>query len=251
MTLLTRIYLVTIYLTGALLFSWNILTWQIKEPLMLAVLCILASLALIIKEEGATNRSHYTFSFILYGFTFAHLGVPQTAIVIIVSNLVEYLVNRPPWFIQIFNTACYIFVINVAGFIFGSINPSLSLLTPIGIFGITLSMAGFTILNHLVVGIIVWMARGENFKQSGIFEPLPLIIDLTLLTLGAMLVLIWDNSPFAVLLFAFPIYLIYSTMRVPALERKSELDQKTGLFNMGEYDPGIRHVSLPDEIHHF
>ena len=231
MTIQSRLYLFAIFIIGAILLSWNLITLQIKEPVMLAVLCILASLALIIKEEGATNRSHYTFSFIIYGFTFAHLGVPQAAIVIFASNLVEYLVNRPQWFIQVFNTACYILVINVAGFIFGSINPSLTLTTPFGILAITLSMTAFTILNHFVVGIIVWMARGENFKQSGIFEPLPLIIDLTLLSLGAMLVLIWDNSPFAVLLFAFPIYLIYGTMRVPALERQSETDSKTGLFN--------------------
>jgi diguanylate cyclase (GGDEF)-like protein/putative nucleotidyltransferase with HDIG domain len=62
-----------------------------------------------------------------------------------------------------------------------------------------------------------------------------LIIDLTLLCLGAMLVLIWDYSPFALLLFAFPIYLIYGTMRVPALERQSETDPKTNLFNHGYF----------------
>ena len=38
-------------------------------------------------------------------------------------------------------------------------------------------------------------------------------------------------SPFAVVLAALPIYLIYSTLKVPALERKTETDQKTGLFN--------------------
>ena len=57
------------------------------------------------------------------------------------------------------------------------------------------------------------------------------IIDLSLLSLGVMLVLIWEYNPYALLLFALPIYLIYSTMRVPALERQSEMDQKTGLFN--------------------
>lgn len=227
----TRLYMFAVYLSGALFFMWNLLHWQIKNPLMLAVLCTLASLALIIKVEGTTNRSHYTFSFILYGFAFAHLGVPQTAIIILVSNLVEWLVNRPAWFIQIFNTACYILVINAASFIFSVIDPSSSLTTLNGILALTASMAAFTLLNHLMVGIIVWMARGENFQQSGIFDPFPLFIDLTLLTLGAMLVLIWEKNPFALLLFAFPIYLIYSTMRVPALERQSETDLKTGLFN--------------------
>ena len=99
MTIPTRIYLFSIYLMGVLLFSWSLLGWYIKEPVMLTILCLLASLALIIKVEGATNRSHYTFSFILYGFAFAHFGVLEAAIVIIVSNLVEWIVNRPPWFV--------------------------------------------------------------------------------------------------------------------------------------------------------
>ena len=123
MSIPTRIYLISIYIIGALFFSWNLLNWQIKEPVMLAVLCILASLALIIKVEGATHRSHYAFSFIVYGFTFAHLGVSQAAIVILVSNLVEYLVNRPAWFGPLFNTACYIIVINIAGLIYYRIQP--------------------------------------------------------------------------------------------------------------------------------
>ena len=231
LTVSTRIYIFAIYILGTIFFLWNLFNWQIQEPVVLGILCLLASLALIIKVEGTTNRSHYTFSFILYGFAFAHLGIPGAATVILISNFVEWLVKRPPWFIQIFNTACYIFVINVAGFIFSILNPSLSLTTPTGVLSITVSMVVFTLLNHLIVGIIVWMARGENFQQSGIFDLLPLIIDLTLLTLGAMLVLIWDYSPFALLLFAFPIYLIYGTMRVPALERQSETDPKTGLYN--------------------
>jgi diguanylate cyclase (GGDEF)-like protein/putative nucleotidyltransferase with HDIG domain len=231
MSIPTRIYILSIYTIGALFLFLNLFHWQIREPVMLTVLCTLASLALIIKVEGTTNRSHYTFSFILYGFAFTHFGIPGAAIVIFISNLVEWLVKRPPWFIQIFNTACYVIVINVAGFIFSSLNPNLSLATPTGILAITASMVVFTLLNHLIVGIIVWMARGENFQKSGIFDLLPLIIDLTLLTFGAMLVLIWEYSPFALLLFVFPIYLIYGTMRVPALERQSETDPKTGLFN--------------------
>ncbi len=192
MTIPTRLYMFAIYMLGALLVFQNMLNLQVDDPVMLVILCILASLALIIKVEGATNRSHYSFSFIIYGFSFAYFGVPQTAIVIIASSLVEFLVNRPPWFIQIFNAACYIIVINAAGFVFNLIEPGLILTTPAGILAITLSMATFTLLNHLIIGIIVWMARGENFEQSGIFDLLPLIIDLTLLSLGAMLVLVWD-----------------------------------------------------------
>jgi len=231
MTIRTRIYMIAVYLVGILFFIWNLDNWQINEPVVLAILCVLASLTLVIKVEGATHRSHYAFSFIVYGFTFAHLGVSETAIVIFISNLVEYLVNRPAWFGPVFNTACYIIVINISGAIFYLFNPDLSLSTTLDILAVTVSMMVFTFLNHLMVGIIVWMADGENFKKSGIFDLHPLIVDLSLLSIGTMMVLILEYNQYALLLFGLPIYLIYSTMRVPALERQSKIDQKTGLFN--------------------
>jgi diguanylate cyclase (GGDEF)-like protein/putative nucleotidyltransferase with HDIG domain len=230
MKLTARVYMLTVDLLGALLVTWNLFQWQPKDPVMLGVLCILASLALIIKVEGATHRSHYAFSFIVYGFAFAYLGVAAAVVVILVSNLVEYLVNRPAWYGPVFNTACYVFVINVSGLIFQAFNPD-SLTNPVYILAITVSMTMFTLINHLMVGIIVWLADGQNFKESGIFDLYPLIVDMSLLTLGALLVLIWELNPFALILFSLPIYLIYSTLRVPALERQSETDPKTGLFN--------------------
>ena len=231
MSIPTRIYMLVVDITGALLLSWNLLYWQINELVMLIVLCTLASLALIIKVEGATHRSHYAFSFIVYGFAFTHLGVSEAVIVIFVSNFVEFLVNRPAWFGPVFNTACYVIVINVAGIFFHGFNLDAALETPTDILAITASMTIFTFLNHLMVGVIVWMADGQNFRESGIFDLYPLIIDLSLLSLGAMLALIWNHNPYALILFVLPIYMIYSTMRVPALERQSETDLKTGLYN--------------------
>ena len=227
----TRFYLYCSYILGAAVLIFNLLRWQTKDPIMLIIICILASLSMLLKVEAATSRSQFEFTFILYIFTFIHLGIAQATIVILISNLVEYFVNRPPWFIQLFNTVCYIIVINVTALIYTWINPSMSLKTSLGIIAILVSILAFTLLNHLLVGIIIWMARGENFKKSGVFDLFVLIIDLTLLSLGAILVLIWDTSPFALILFLFPIYLIYGTLRVPALERQTEIDQKTGLYN--------------------
>jgi hypothetical protein len=72
-------------------------------------------------------------------------------------------------------------------------------------------MGIFTVLNHLLVGIVVWLARGENFKVSGVFDSFPLVMDLTLLTFGAMLNMIFNANPYALIPFLFPLYLIYTT----------------------------------------
>jgi diguanylate cyclase (GGDEF)-like protein/putative nucleotidyltransferase with HDIG domain len=202
-----------------------------SNPWMLIILCLIASLTLILKVEGTTNRSHYTFSFLVYGFTFALYGTPEAILVITVSNLVEWIWNKPAWFIQLFNTSCYILLMKVAGLVYQLINPGSELVSWQAVAAIAASMAAFNLLNHLAVGIVVWLARGENFKTSGIFDFFPLMLDLTLLYFGASLSFVWTYNYFALGLFLVPLYLIYGTLRVPALERQSELDSKTGLFN--------------------
>lgn len=227
----TKIYLYLTYAAGIAIFIWQMSRIDLSNPWMLIILCLLASLALIFKVEGATHRSHYTFSFLIYGFTFTLYGIPETILVIAVSNLAEWIWNRPPWFVQLFNSSCYILVIQLAGFVYYWINPDNSLMSWQAVLAITASMAVFNFLNHLMVGIIVWLARGENFRKSGVFDFFPLILDLTLLYFGASLSFVWTFNNFALVLFLVPLYMIYSTLRVPALERKTEIDIKTGLFN--------------------
>lgn len=227
----TKLYLAAVYLMGFGLLLWNVLHITAINYLMVIVLSLLASLFLIFKVEGATNRSHYTFSFLIYGFAFAYFSLSEILLVVLASNLVEWAWNRPPWFIQLFNMFCYIIAMTVSYFIYTLIDPSGSLSTPLGVLSVAVSMSVFTLLNHLIVGIIVWLARGENFKVSGIFDFFPIVMDLTLLTFGAMLNMVFNTSPYALILFMFPLYLIYATLRIPALERKTEIDQKTGLFN--------------------
>jgi len=231
LSLTAKLYLTAIYILGFGLLIRNVLGLPALNYVMVIVLAGLASFFMIFKVEGATNRSHYTFGFLIYGFAFAFLGLGETLLVVLISNLVQWAWSRPPWFIQLFNTACYITVMAAAYFVFKLINPSGSLSTALGVVAIAISMGVFTLLNHLIVGIVVWLARGENFKVSGIFDTFPLIMDLTFLTFGAMLTMVWNFSPYATILFMFPLYLIYTTLRIPALERKTEIDQKTGLFN--------------------
>ena len=227
----TKLYLLATCLAGIGIFASHVRKMDLSNPWLLVALCVLASLALILKVEGSTNRSHYTFSFLVYGFTFATLGPSEGMLVIVVSNVVEWIWNKPPWFIQLFNTGSYILVMEAAGLVYFWINPGKSPDTWQAALAIILSMATFNMLNHLMVGVVIWLARGENFKKSGIFEFFPLMLDLTLLYFGASLSFVWNYNAFSLGLFLIPLYLIYSTLRVPALERKTEIDSKTGLFN--------------------
>jgi diguanylate cyclase (GGDEF)-like protein/putative nucleotidyltransferase with HDIG domain len=228
---ITKLYLVLTYGAGSLLFAAHIGRVNLEHPGLLLVLCVIASLTLILKVEGSTNRSHYTFNFLVYGFTFAVLGTSEAILVIVVSNLVEWIWNKPPWFIQLFNTGSYIIVMQAASILYDLINPAHSPDTWQTALALIFSMAGFNLLNHLMVGVVIWFARGETFKKSGVFDFFPLMLDLSLLYFGASLSIVWNHNALALGLFLVPLYLIYSTLRVPSLERKTEIDSKTGLFN--------------------
>jgi diguanylate cyclase (GGDEF)-like protein len=228
---LTKIYLYFTYAAGTAVFIWHIGRINLSNPWMLGILCLLATLALILKVEGATNKSHYTLSFLVYGFTFALYGTPEAMLVIYVSNLAEWIWNKPPWYIQLFNASCYLLVMQAAGVIYFWTIQHDTFISWQNTLAIAISMTAFNLLNHLMVGVIVWLARGENFRKSGVFDFFPLMLDLTLLYFGAGLSLVWRYNNFSLIFFMLPIYLMYSTLRVPALERQSELDRKTGLFN--------------------
>jgi diguanylate cyclase (GGDEF)-like protein/putative nucleotidyltransferase with HDIG domain len=167
----------------------------------------------------------------MYGFSFVLFGMPETMMVIMVSNLVGWLWNKPPFYTQCLNTCCQLLTMQAAGMIYFWINPDHVFVSWQTVLAVAAALAAFNLLSHLMTGVALWLARGENFRKSGVFDFFPLMLDLTLLYFGAGLALIWTYNHFALVLFLVPIYLIYSSLRVPALERQTELDNKTGLFN--------------------
>jgi diguanylate cyclase (GGDEF)-like protein/putative nucleotidyltransferase with HDIG domain len=229
-------YIIMTILAGLVLMVWQLANMSWGEPWMLFTLSVLASLTLIIKVEGTTNRTHYNISFVIYSFTFILYGPGAAILVIALSNLAEWAWHKYPWYIQCFNISVYVVAISLTGLLSHWLNPEHTLLDFPGIASALAAVALFTLINHLMVGIVVWLARGENFAQSGIFDSLPLIIDFTLLSMGISAAMLWTLSPFTVVLVLLPLYLIYSTLRLPALERQTALDPKTGLYNVKYFE---------------
>jgi diguanylate cyclase (GGDEF)-like protein/putative nucleotidyltransferase with HDIG domain len=227
----TKTYIIFTIITGAAIFTRLALNTNWGNYWSILALSSLASVTLFFKVEGATNRSQYNLSFLVYGFTLALLGVEACIIVIVTSNLIDWVWQKYPWFIQGFNIASFIIVAYLSGLLYQYIDPEMSLISIEGVLGITTSLALFTLLNHLLIALVVWLARGESFSKSGLFDVLPLMIDFTLLCLGAGAALIWIINPFAIPLAILPLYLIFATLKVPGLERQAEIDSKTGLYN--------------------
>ncbi len=239
LSLKARAYVIGTILVGSVLLVLYLMDLDPGKILPTLVMAGIASLALIFKVVGTTNRSHYNISFLIYAASFFLLGTPETIVVILISNLVEWVWHKYPWYIQSFNIGCYIITIHITSLVFNWANPDKILFTWLGALTMLVAMITFTMVNHLMVGMIVWLARGENFKQSGVFDSLPLMIDFTLLSMGAGVALIWTLDPIAIVFVIIPLYLIYSTLRVPALERQTEIDQKTGVFNHQYFEKAL------------
>lgn len=228
---ITRVYFFTTYLAGVAILISHLGEVQLEDAWLLVVLCILASLAVILKVEGSTDRSHYTFSFAVYGFTFVVLGVCEAMIVILVSNVVEWLWYKPPFFLKLFEISTGILSTEVAGTVFLWVHQGSPAAPLWDIAAIILAMTTFNVLGHLMEAALPWMGYLENLRKSGEIDLFPFMLDLSLLFLGASLSVVWNYNPHALVLFIIPTHLLYSALRVPALERKTEIDSKTGLFN--------------------
>src|SRR5258708_4936918 len=191
----------------------------------------LAALGQVLKVEGGSERSSYSTSWVVYAFAFLLLGPAAAVLVMLVAHLVEWAWYKYAWYIQLFNMATFVLCLSLAGALYVWLDGGQPPTGLIGLSAVLIALAAFSLLNHLLMGLVVRLARGQSFKESGVFDWLPLVIDFTLLAMGAGGALLWQFNPFAALLAVIPLYLVYHTLRIPALQRKTQTDPKTGLFN--------------------
>lgn len=226
----TRLYILGTILVGAGFMAWQLNALKPEDVGLLIVVGVLGALAQIFKVEGTTERSSYNISWVVYGFAFLRLGAPGLIFVILLSHIVEWAKHRYPWFIQLFNITQFAVSAMSAMFIGDAVRSTIA--SPLAdTVAVLASIAAFTLVNHVMVGFVVQLARRQSFRESGVLDRLPLAIDFTLFGIGVTSALLWAINPFTVILAVVPLYLIYTTLRMPALQRQTQIDAKTGLFN--------------------
>ena len=229
-----RIYIISVITVGLMIYlncAANWLTWTSDTWPMILVLGVLAAITQILKVEGATSRSSYELSWVVWGFAFVLHGPDAAALTIMVSYVAEWIWHKQKWFISCFNIGAFSIALAVANTLGSMIESSAPGDMMMVVTSKLITTVVFTLLNHFFVGLVLWLARGENFSQSGVLNLFPVMLDLSTFGLGLAAAWIWILSPVAVLTILAPLYLIYTTLRVPALERQTQLDAKTGVFN--------------------
>ena len=225
-------WLAKVYILGTILIGLGLIVWIVVELLDwtntgLYLLAAFGAVAQTLKVEGPDDRTNYSIAWFVYGFAFIAFGPAAAIFVVVISHLVEWAWHKYPWYIQSFNIAAHGIPLLLAGLVFGAVNHGSQVLDLNGVMGMAGANLVFVLINHLLVGVVVKLARGQSFAELGVFRFITLFLDFTVLTMGATAVMVWNYNPFASLLNILPLVLLYKALRVPALEHQLQKMQKT------------------------
>ncbi len=179
----------------------------------------------------APNRQSYhaTPAFLLAG---AYLLDPALLVPMVVLALIpEWIKYRYPWYIQSFNIATYLLNVLAAW-------AALHIVAPGGLSaewrpaaGVLAAGPTFAILNHVMVAMVLKLARGISVRDSGLFGRESIETDLALLAVGAGIATFWAVEPMLIFLQLIPLALFFRALRVPKLQEEAHQDAKTGLLS--------------------
>jgi hypothetical protein len=214
-----RVYILSTILIGLGLIVWKLGELDWTHP-MLYLLAAFGAVAQTLKVEGPNDKTNYNIAWFVYGFAFLALGPVAALFVVILSHLVEWAWHKYPWYIQSFNIAAHAIPVILAGLVFGTLSRGTRVLDLSPALGLVAANLVFVVGNHFLVGMVVKLARGQGFAESGVLEIFALFLDFTLLSMGTITALLWQSSPFVSVLNILPLYLLYNAIRVPALKRQ-------------------------------
>jgi hypothetical protein len=213
-----------VYILSTILIGLGLIVWKLGEldwtPPMLYLLAAFGAVAQTLKVEGPNDKTNYNIAWFVYGFAFLALGPVAALFVVILSHLVEWAWHKYPWYIQSFNIAAHAIPVILAGLVFGTLSRGTRVLDLSPALGLVAANLVFVVGNHFLVGMVVKLARGQGFAESGVLEIFALFLDFTLLSMGTITALLWQSSPFVSVLNILPLYLLYNAIRVPALKRQ-------------------------------
>ena len=215
-----------VYIISTILIGFGLIVWMLMKldwaNTGLYLLAALGAVAQTLKVEGPNDKTNYNIAWFVYGFAFIVFGPLPALFVVLISHLAEWIWHKYPWYIQSFNIGAHAIPVFLAGVVFETVTGGTQVLDLNGAVGIVAANLVFVFGNHFLVGLVVKLARGQSFAESGVFGFMTLFLDFTLLSMGAATALIWQSNPFASLLNILPLYLLYNSIRVPALKRQLE-----------------------------
>jgi diguanylate cyclase (GGDEF)-like protein/putative nucleotidyltransferase with HDIG domain len=208
-----------------------------EQWLTFAALMLFATLSQFFEAEAPGRQSYYPHT--IFFFAGVLLLQPSLfALLILVPHLIEWAKERlhnsthlRAWYIQPFNISVHIIAGFTAYWIHGVLNPTASVISLESAIAATLAAMAYVVLNHILIGLALVLARGVSWRESGVLEFENLLTDFIMIYLGSIVAVLWSLNPFLIIPALLPLVLMYRALMIPALKQQAQTDGKTGLLN--------------------
>lgn len=225
-------YLAAVYAAAALAVLVTLPVSVDRGTLTLAlVLGVLAAVGQLFVVITPRNQSyHVTPGLVVAGAIL--LPVPLVAAIVVAQHLPEWVKERYPWFIQVFNMANYTLGAVAAAVVYDAVADR----APGGsdarfVLGGLAATVAFVLVTHVLLALVLSLARGHSFLETGLFTFHSLSVDGVLTVLGVVIAALWGDNPLLIVPALAPLLLLHRTLLLPKLEAEARLDPKTGLYN--------------------
>jgi len=239
-------YIISVLLVGGVLSGLAALASPILITANLLTFVVLTALTILTQffEAEAPGRQSY-YPHLVFLFAGLLLLPPLLfVLLVVIPHLVEWarkrLAHSPllrAWYIQPFNIATHLIAGITARWALTALVPAATVLTsPVALLAVTLGVLIYVLLNHVLIGLALVLARGISLRESGVFEIANLLNDLIQLSLGYVVAALWQLNPWLILPALSPLVLIYRALMVPQLEKEANTDAKTSLWNIRHFN---------------
>jgi PAS domain S-box-containing protein len=207
----------------------------------LATFAILASCAAVAQfflvGGGSYHGLHTAIAFVIAG---ALILPPELLVLMaLVQHLPHGLKQRYPWYIQWFNIANYgaaALAVWGAAQLVGN--------TPIGDSQLRFALTGaaasvvWILVNHSLLATMLRLARGTSYRESGLFSPKTMAMDLVVASLGVALASFWRTNPWLTPAVIAPLVVSHRSLSILSLLRDSE-ERFRAMFESAAIGTGV------------
>jgi diguanylate cyclase (GGDEF)-like protein len=210
---------------------------DLTQWLTLLVLIGLTTGAHLSKALGPSHEARtFNLVFLFAGLLLLH--PLQFVLLVIVPHAIEWAKERlsqsdnlTAWYGQPFNISVHILAGFAAYRMLQLAATSVTSTEPQSILTIIAAAVIYVMVNHLLVGSVLVLARGVSWRESGVFDVDNLITDQVLTLMGYTVAVLWNIAPLLALLALAPLVPVYRALSIPQLKREARTDAKTGLWN--------------------
>lgn len=241
-----KIYIGAVVLVGLVLVVLALpsAAQSLNEWTLMLVLTVLATVAHLYMSDTISHEAWAV------NLVFLFVGVVlltpfDFVLLVLIPHLVEWVYEvwikktsrLRNFYIQPYNIVMHLIAGYLARQLFMALKPATaSLVSPEAFGAAVVAIITYLLVNHLLIGVVLVLARRVTLRQSGVLELSNLLSDFLQFGLGYIVAVLWQLNPLLILPATAPLIMIYRAIQVPKLAKEANTDAKTGLWNTRHFN---------------